>query len=88
MNPVQSCFTQHPVVVHLDLDVLVLKPMDSLFDWMLVDPNDLKFKYDTSDVPIMWPELEKPEKVNAFFTRDCKYLLSEGLLIIKWFSRV
>ena len=64
---------QHPIVVHLDLDVLILKPLDSLFDWMLVDQEDLKADYDTSDVPIMWPELEKPTKVNAYFTRDCKY---------------
>ena len=27
--------TDHPVVVHLDLDVIVLKPFDALFDWML-----------------------------------------------------
>jgi hypothetical protein len=59
--------TDHPVVVHLDLDVVVLKPMDALFDWMLDDGS-----HDTSDVPIMWPEIEKPKKVNAFFTRDCK----------------
>ena len=65
--------TQHPVVVHLDLDVLVLKPLDALFDWMLVDPSDLETTYDVSEVPIMWPEMEKPQKPNAFFTRDCKY---------------
>jgi hypothetical protein len=64
---------QHPVVVHLDLDVLILKPLDALFDWMLVDQEDLKAEYDTEDVPIMWPELEKPTKVNAYFTRDCKW---------------
>jgi len=64
---------EHPVVVHLDLDVLVLKPLDALFDWMLVDPEELKSDYDTSNVPIMWPEAEKPRKVNAFFTRDCKW---------------
>lgn len=64
---------QHPVVVHLDLDVLVLKPLDALFDWMLVDPEELKSDYDTSNVPIMWPEMEKPKRVNAYFTRDCKF---------------
>jgi len=57
--------TDHPVVVHLDLDVVVLKPMDALFDWMLDDGA-----HDTFDVPIMWPEREQPKKVNAFFTRD------------------
>jgi hypothetical protein len=63
--------TDHPVVVHLDLDVVVLKPMDALFDWMLADPSDSD--HDTSDVPIMWPELRKPKRINAFFTRDCKF---------------
>ena len=63
---------QHPVVVHLDLDVVLLKPMDELFDWMLVDPHDLKGKtYDTSPLPIMWTEDEVPAVPNAFFTRDC-----------------
>ena len=71
----------HPIVVHLDLDVLVLKPMDALFDWMLSsNPNS----HDTSNVPIMWPELPKPSQVNAFFTRDCKYhqfiYLRQGLV--------
>lgn len=64
--------TDHPIVVHMDLDTLVLKPMDSLFDWMLVEDGDLKATYDTSDIPLMWPDREKPEKVNAFFTHDCK----------------
>jgi hypothetical protein len=63
---------QHPIVVHLDLDVLILKPMDALFDWMLVDPQQLLVHYDTTGIPIMWPKLEEPPKPNAFFTRDCK----------------
>lgn len=62
--------TDHPVVVHMDLDVVVLKPMDALFDVMLDSTTDR----DTSKVPIMWPDLPLPEKVNAFFTRDCKLM--------------
>jgi hypothetical protein len=62
---------QHPIVVHLDLDVLILKPMDALFDWMLVEPQQLLVHYDTAGIPIMWPEMEVPPKPNAFFTRDC-----------------
>ena len=61
---------QHPVLVHLDLDVLVLRPLDALFDWMLMDTtNDIS----RNKVPIMWPELEMPSQVNAFFTRDCTF---------------
>ena len=71
----------HPIVVHLDLDVLVLKPMDALFDWMLSsNPNS----HDTSNVPIMWPELPKPSQVNAFFTRDCKYLSTTKTDSVSW----
>jgi len=61
--------TQHPIVVHLDLDVVVLKPMDELFDWMLSSTGDHS-TYDTSGIDIMWREKENPKQVNAFFTRD------------------
>jgi hypothetical protein len=67
--------TDHPVVVHMDLDTVVLKPLDSLFDWMLVDETKLKSEYDTSHIALQWPNAEKPKKVNAFFTRDCKIIL-------------
>jgi len=64
---------QHPVVVHLDLDVLILKPLDALFDWMIeTPPSDYEPHY-PPNIPVMWPEQEPPQgPVNAFFTRDCK----------------
>lgn len=58
------------MVVQLDLDVIVLKPMDALFDLMLADDDSS----DPSNVPIMWPNEPIPETINAFFTRDCKAL--------------
>lgn len=67
--------TQHPAIVHLDLDVVVLKPMDHLFDMILSDSLE---NFDTSNVPIMWPEQPIPQKVNAFFTRDCKLFYELG----------
>ena len=63
--------TQHPVVVHLDLDTLVLQPLDQLFDWMIA--GDKARSFDASDVTLQWPEDKIPEKINAFFTRDCKF---------------
>ena len=69
---------QHPIVVHLDLDVLILKPMDALFDWMLVDPQQQLVNYDTTGIPIMWPKMEVPPTPNAFFTRDCKSNVHES----------
>jgi hypothetical protein len=61
--------TDHPIVVHLDLDVLILKPMDAIFDLMLAEkPSTLN----VSGVPIMWPDAPVPQRINAFFTRDCE----------------
>ncbi|KAI2499561.1 hypothetical protein MHU86_14922 [Fragilaria crotonensis] len=54
----------HPVVVHLDLDTLVLKPLDDLFDIMLGKAAD------TSKLDVMWKDIPIPEQVNAFLTRD------------------
>lgn len=63
--------TQHPAVVHLDLDTLILQPLDGLFDWMLAGDKARSFD---SGVSVQFPEDEIPEKINAFFTRDCKSL--------------
>lgn len=54
--------TDYPIVVHLDLDVLILKPLDELFDAMLLGK------------PLAEGSLMKPHKaddpINAFFTLD------------------
>jgi hypothetical protein len=52
--------------VHLDLDVIVLKPLDDLFDMMVSGPN----KVTNSKDFVMWPEQDLPEKINAFYTVD------------------
>jgi hypothetical protein len=55
----------YPVVVHLDLDSLVLKPMDEVFDLML-DPS-----YNRSRISAMWLKPEEfPEQIDFVFTRD------------------
>eukprot|EP00547_Thalassionema_nitzschioides_P005582 CAMPEP_0194208688 /NCGR_PEP_ID=MMETSP0156-20130528/7074_1 /TAXON_ID=33649 /ORGANISM="Thalassionema nitzschioides, Strain L26-B" /LENGTH=397 /DNA_ID=CAMNT_0038935711 /DNA_START=27 /DNA_END=1220 /DNA_ORIENTATION=+ len=57
---------QHPVVVHMDLDCLVLKPLDDLFDAMILPPAPGS-GYER--VSVMWRrELVNP--IDAFFTRD------------------
>ena len=56
---------EFPVVVHLDLDCLVLRPLDDIFDLML-DPG-----FNRSRIPIMYLEpTEIPERVDFVFTRD------------------
>lgn len=67
--------TQHPIVVHLDLDVLVLRPLDSLFDVMMM--SETKGKDDPLDISGIETQFHldsAPAQVNAFFTRDCKLL--------------
>jgi hypothetical protein len=63
-------FTQYPIVVHLDMDFILLKPIDALFDAMLDETGYLS-KYKRS-LNVMWPNQTLPKKINAFFTRDCK----------------
>jgi hypothetical protein len=59
---------EYPIVVHLDLDSLILKPMDDLYDAMLLanDANPAK-----SRIPVMFDEpLPRNNPIDAFFTRD------------------
>jgi len=74
--------TDYPIVVHLDLDSLVLKPMDDVFDMMLgKKPSDAR----------MWKDKEIPEQVNAMYTYDYNYVLPAvkykpvqgGLIIVR-----
>lgn len=55
--------TDHPVVVLLDLDVLILKPLDELFDWMLYGKR-------ASDFHLMRPDQTVPSHVDLFHTND------------------
>ena len=59
-------------MVHLDLDVILLKPIDVLFDVMLDESGDIAKYSQMLDKTLMWPNKTLPEKVDAFFTRDCK----------------
>lgn len=62
--------TAYPVVVHLDLDVILLKPIDVLFDVMLDESGDVTKYRKMLGETLMWPNKTLPEKVDAFFTRD------------------
>lgn len=76
-------------VVHLDLDVLVLQPIDALFD---VITKGKSSDYDLSQfIKVQWPDKPFPDKVDAFLTRDYnmhppggKYpLVQGGFLVIR-----
>jgi hypothetical protein len=67
---------QHKVVIHLDLDVLVLQPMDPIIDFIL-DPSSFQKTQNNNDtekllreVPIMWPEKPIPDDIQLLFTKD------------------
>ncbi|GKY95787.1 hypothetical protein MPSEU_000539400 [Mayamaea pseudoterrestris] len=60
--------TDYPIVVHLDLDVLVLKPMDDVFDMMLATESVDAAQY--SDILMPYPPQTMPARINAFFTYD------------------
>jgi len=57
--------TQHPVVVLLDMDVLILKPLDNLFDLILEGTVP-----ENKAATLMWPEEEIPKDINVLYTRD------------------
>lgn len=63
----------HPIIVHMDLDVLVLKPMDDVIDFMLDPtsyqpggPNESKL----TTLPLMWPQQDIPNEITLLFTKD------------------
>ena len=58
---------EYDIVVHLDLDSLILQPLDDLFDSMLLEGDD-KLQ-SNSRLPVMHGS-PVPDKVEAFFTRD------------------
>jgi hypothetical protein len=65
--------TKYPIVVHLDLDCLILKPMDDLFDAMIFPTVENHDAWITARqrIPAMWIKSDElPNKIDAFFTRD------------------
>lgn len=62
--------TEHPIVIHLDLDVIIHKPMDDVLDFMM---NPKRYKNSPellSKIPIMWPEKDIPDDISLLFTKD------------------
>jgi len=57
--------TEYPVVVHFDMDCLLLRPLDDLFDAIIEGPHSASAK----SLPVMFDD-PLPEKIDAFFTRD------------------
>ncbi len=63
---------KHPAVAHFDLDKIILKPMDDLFDAMIFTNDSEIGKRARSKLDLEWKEDQTnlPERIDAFFTRD------------------
>jgi hypothetical protein len=63
--------TDHPVFVHWDLDTLVLRPMDDLFDAILHPSASPIGQAARRRIRIQRPGFQRlPENIDAFLTRD------------------
>lgn len=62
---------KYPLVIHLDCDCLILKPLDEVFDLMLNPQYNRNRLFSPSPAKTMWSTLETlPERVDFVFTRD------------------
>lgn len=58
---------QHPIVIHLDLDVLVMKPMDPAIDLMLYPDRASTININSF---VMWPKQPIPNQISLMYTKD------------------
>ncbi len=60
------------MVAHFDLDKIVLKPMDDLFDAMLFPIESEIGRSARKNLDLEWEEdrAQLPDQIDAFFTRD------------------
>jgi hypothetical protein len=62
--------TDFPIVVHWDMDVAVLAPMDDLFDAMIFSKDSTEGMAARNRLERQHPEDLLPDQIDAFFTRD------------------
>lgn len=56
----------YPIVVHLDIDTMILQPMDELHDVMIYGPTTSNM----NKIRLMFSDLTIPKQIDAYFTRD------------------
>ena len=77
----------YPVVLHLDLDTLVLKSMDDVFDLMITDQPTYQQRRLFGQKYSMWYKNETttnptiPERIDFMFTRDYNMVEPPGLQV-------
>jgi hypothetical protein len=62
--------TDHPVSVHWDLDVAVLKPLDDLYDAIIYNADSDTGRQARARLQRQHPTSKLPDTIDAFFTRD------------------
>jgi hypothetical protein len=62
--------TDVPIVVHVDLDFVMLRPMDDLFDAMLYEKNSDIGSKARARIPMEFSATPWPDQVDTFMTRD------------------
>jgi hypothetical protein len=63
--------THHPIVVHWDIDVAVLQPMDDLYDSILFPKTSVRGAAARARLAVQRPETQLlPDVIDAFVTRD------------------
>ena len=79
-----------PIAVLLELDVILFKPLDDLFDAMLLDQK--KGKAARNSIPLERPKDKLPNQIDAFFTRwyahrapdsDLPAQVQRGFLVVR-----
>ena len=62
--------TDHPIVVHTDIDFMYHQPMDTLFDAMLLPGDSEGGKMARRAIEMEYPEKSIPDNIQAYLTRD------------------
>jgi hypothetical protein len=72
ISPQQTAYqlTNHPIVVHWDMDVAVLQPLDDLYDVMIYPSSHPIHIAARERIERQHPEEMWPERIDAFITRD------------------
>lgn len=62
--------TDHPVVLHFDIDCIVTQPLDELFDAMLYPNDHPRYKEAMKAIPLERKNDPIPERIDAFLSMD------------------
>ena len=60
----------HPIVVHTDIDFMYHRPMDDLYDAMLMPPDSPGGGIARSRIEMEYPDARMPDNIEAYLTRD------------------